>query len=110
MNIKPRQLQKAMRSMGVQQEELAATEVIIRLADKELVIPEPTVAIVKMMGQETFQISGAVEERPLSAVPEISQDDVDSVVAQTGATPERARDALKLNNGDLAKTILDLNG
>jgi nascent polypeptide-associated complex subunit alpha len=108
MKINQKQIQQAMRQMGVQQEDIAAKEVIIRLEDKELVIQNPSVAIVKMMGQESFQISGTVEVRPINATPELSEDDVNTVVSQTGASTEVAREALERHEGDIAKAILEL--
>ena len=108
MKINPRQMQQAMRQMGIQQEELPATEVIIKLADRELVIAHPSVAIVKMMGQESFQISGDVHERSLETTSAFNDGDIDAVIAQTGTTPEQARDALERSQGDIAKAILDL--
>lgn len=65
--INPRDMQKAMKRLGITQQEIEATEVIIKTADAELVIHNPQVSKVNMMGQETFQIVGRVEERPLSS-------------------------------------------
>lgn len=101
-------MQKAMKRLGIQQEELDAHEVIIRLADKDLVIANPQVAKVNMMGQETFQVSGAVEERERSAEPDISADDVQAVMDQTGVSRDKAVAAVKKHHGDLAAAILEL--
>ena len=60
-----RAIEAAMKKMGVKQEEIDAKEVIIKLEDKELVIKNPNVSRVEMMGQETFQISGEIEEREI---------------------------------------------
>ena len=64
--VNPRQMQQMMRKMGIAQVDLPAQEVIIRLPDKELVFPNPSVAKVNMMGQETFQLTGEFVERALS--------------------------------------------
>ena len=109
MKINPRQLQQAMKQMGVQQEDIPAKEVIIRLEDRELVISNPSVAIVKMMGQESFQITGDVQERSLDSTPDISEADIDAVVSQTGVSIEVAEEALQRNKGDLAQTIVELS-
>lgn len=106
--INPRQMQQAMKKMGIQQTEIPATEVIIRTEDKEIVIINPSVQKVNMMGQESFQISGQVEERELSSQPEISEDDIKTVMEQTGADAETARKSLEDANGDLAEAILKL--
>ncbi|MBW2976470.1 nascent polypeptide-associated complex protein [Candidatus Woesearchaeota archaeon] len=108
--MNPRELQKAMKRLGIRQEEIDANEVIIRADDKEIIISNPQVSKVNMMGQETFQIVGQAEERPVSSEPEISQDDIETVVQQTGAEEEQAKEAIEKNKGDLAKAILELKG
>ena len=106
--MNPRDLQKAMKRLGMSQQEIDAKEVIIKTADKEIIIHNPQVSKVNMMGQETFQIIGRVEERALSSEPDISYDDIKTVMEQTGATEEESRQAIESNNGDLAKAIMDL--
>lgn len=101
-------MQQAMKKMGIQQTEIPAVEVIIRTEDKEIVISNPSVQKVNMMGQESFQISGNVEERKISSVPEISEDDIKTVMEQTGADAEAAKKALEDAKGDLAEAILKL--
>ncbi len=106
--MNPRQMESVMRRMGISQVEIPAKEVIIRCDDRIITINNPSVTKVKMMGADTFQIGGEVSESAISAEPEISDDDVDLVVAQTGASKEVAQKALKKNEGDIAKTILEL--
>lgn len=105
----PRMMKQAMRKMGMEQEELEATEVIIRTAEKEIVFSQPSVSKVKMMGQESWQISGEYEERSRDSKVEISEDDIQTVVAQTGKHSEEARKAIEKHNGDLAAAILELS-
>ena len=106
--INPRDMQKAMKRLGIKQEEIEALEVIIRTADREIIIANPQVSKVNMMGQETFQVSGIIDERPLSSEPEISEEDIKTVAEQTGASDKEAKLAIEKNNGDLAKAIMDL--
>ncbi len=103
-----RKAEKMMKKMGIQQVEVPATEVIIKTPDKELIISEPQVSKVNMMGQETFQVVGNVEERELSTEPEISEDDIKTVMEQTNASREEVEKAIKEEKGDLAATILKL--
>jgi len=105
-----RSMAKAMKRMGIQQTELDAKEVIIRLEDKELVFANPQVAKVNMMGQETFQVIGTPEERALSTEPEISEEDVQTVADQAGVDKDAAMEAIKKHKGDIAAAILDLKG
>ena len=102
----PRQLDQAMKKMGVKQEKIPASEVIIKSEGKDIVIVNPEVVKVNMMGNESFQITGTVEER--SAEIEISEEDVKTVVEQTSVSEDKARDAIKAANGDLAEAIMQL--
>ena len=106
--MNPRKMQQMMKRMGIQQVDIPATEVIIRTEDKEIVITEPSVAKVNMMGQETFQISGNIHEKEASSEPEISEDDVKTVVEQANVSEEEAKKALEESNGDIAAAILSL--
>ena len=108
-NINPRQMQKMMRQMGIQQEDLHAVEVIIRLEDKDLVFENPQVAKVNMMGQQTYQIVGEPQERARDMAPDISDDDIDTVMEQAGVDAKTAREKLEETNGDLAEAILQLS-
>ncbi|MEK6904516.1 MAG: nascent polypeptide-associated complex protein [Nanoarchaeota archaeon] len=97
-------MEQAMKKLGVKQEEIDAAEVIIKTkSGSDLIIRNPQVMKVNMMGQETIQITGKIEE----ALP-FSEDDINTVMEQTGADKITAIEKLKENNGDLAKTIMDL--
>lgn len=106
--INPRKMQQMMKQLGIQQEDIPAKEVVIRTAEKEIVITSPSVAKVNMMGQETFQISGEVEERGLSSTPDISEEDIQAVVEQTGVDKDTAKKTIEKHQGDLAEAIMDL--
>ena len=107
--MNPRQMQKAMQRMGIQQQEVdEAEQVIIKCADKQIIIDAPQVSKVNMMGQETWQIIGEAREESLDTTPEINSDDIETVVEQAGCNEEEAKQALEDNNGDLAATIMQL--
>ncbi len=78
--MNPRMMKQAMKKMGMTQQEVEATEVIIRTAEKEIVITTPQVTKVNMMGQDTYQIVGEEHERLLDVTPEISVEDVQTVM------------------------------
>jgi nascent polypeptide-associated complex subunit alpha len=104
MKINPRQMDKIMKQMGMQMATIDAEEVIIKTTDKDIVITDPEVSKINVMGRDTFQISGSIEERPKER---FSDEDVDTVVEQTGVSEEEARKTLE-EVGDLAETILKL--
>ena len=111
MNINPKMMEQAMKKMGMKQEEIPATEVIIKLADKEgkeLVIAEPQVTKVNMMGQETYQIVGEAHERERSSEVAITEEDVKTVIEQAKVDKKTAQSALKKSKGDIAEAILTL--
>ena len=100
-----RGIEAAMKKMGIKQHNIDASEVIIKTPEKDIIISEPQVARVEMMGQETFQISGNVSERA-----PLSEEDVKTVSEQAGVSLEDAEKALKQTNGDLAEAIMNLKG
>lgn len=106
--VNPRKMQQMMKKMGMQQTEIDANEVIIKTDDKEIIISNPQVSKINMMGQETFQITGNIAERSISSEPEISEDDIKTVTEQAGISEEKAKEALEKSKGDIAKAILDL--
>ncbi len=112
--VNPRQMKQAMKKMGITNEQLTnVTEVIIRMPDKELVIPFPSVNVMSIQGQKSYQIDGEATERPLgsdSATPAaaFSAEDVELVIAQTGCDKEKAIAALEECDGQLAEAILKI--
>jgi len=100
-----KQMKQMMRQLGVNPVEITATEVIIKTQDKEIVIENPQVSRVNMMGQETWQVIGkAVEKARL----EISEEDINTVAKQANVSSEEALKAITKHNGDLAAAILEL--
>lgn len=106
--MNPRQMKQVMKKMGMQQQDLDVSEVIFRLKDKEMVITNPSVSKINMMGQETFQVAGDIQERSLDSTPDISEDDVQTVMDQTGCSKEEATKAINDSKGDLAEAIMSL--
>ena len=105
--MNPRKTQQMMRKMGIQQVEVPADEVVIRSGSKEIVITEPSVSKVNMMGQETFQIVGTVQERSISSTPAINDDDIKTVMEQCNCSMDEAKAMIEKHKGDLAEAILE---
>jgi nascent polypeptide-associated complex subunit alpha len=107
--MNPRQMQDMMRKMGMQQVPIDAESVIIRTKDKDIVIENPQVVRVNVMGQQNWQITGtAVEQkRALAYVP--SDEDIDTVASQAGVAKDKAKAALEETEGDIAEAILKLS-
>lgn len=109
-NIDPRMMKQAMKRMGIKQDDLDATQVIIKLSDKQLVFDNPEISKIDMAGNVSFQLSGSYHEESLDSSVEITEDDVKLIVDQVGCTLEDARKTLEETNGDIAEAILKLSG
>ncbi len=104
--MNPRDMKKAMQRMGIQQTDIDATEVLIRTNGKTIRISNPQVAKINMMGQQTFQVSGTINE--IDELPSITSDDILAVVQQANCSEEEAKKALEESSGDIAAAILKL--
>ncbi len=92
-------------------------EVVIKFADKETVIYNPTVVkafIPGMVESDTFQVVGEGIDRPRGSEDTVdkkitySESDVELIMSQTGVSKEEAIKALEEENGDLAGAIVKL--
>lgn len=107
--VNPRQLKQVMKQMGISQEELNASQVIIKTPEKTLVFDSPEVQRVVMQGQETFQIVGSYSESESPVNVSISDEDIQIVSEQAGVSKNEAMKALDNSKGDIAQAILDLS-
>jgi len=117
MKINPRQMQKAMKQMGIKQTSLDdVTEVIIRTKTNEIVLKGADVVCVEMGGSKSYQITGPETVRPLGSdsvedsAPAVNfaASDVDLVMSQTGCDREKAVEALTATDGQPAEAILKI--
>ena len=99
-----KQMEKMMKQMGIKSESVEADEVIIRQADKEIVISNPQITKINMKGADSFQIAGEVSERPKE---KFSDEDIKMIVDSTGKTEDEAKQALN-ETGDIAEAIMKL--
>ena len=119
--VSSRSLSRMMKQMGIEQKDIAGVnEVIFRFADKEWVVTDPQVVMIKQSGIESFQVSGTRSERGLTSSEiieseeevvqeiEVPMEDAALVASQTGVDIEVAIKALKDTGGDLAAAILKL--
>ena len=60
--MNPSMMKKAMKQMGIKQEDIDADEVIIKGSEKNIVIKNAQVTKINMQGHETFQITGDITE------------------------------------------------
>lgn len=101
--MNPKQIEQAMKRLGIKQQAIEAEEVIIKRRDGDLIIRNPEIMKINMGGQESLQITGKIEE--LST---IKEEDVETVAEQASVSKEEARKALEKCSGYLAEAILSL--
>lgn len=105
-----KQMERQMKKMGMKMEELEGVrEVIIRFDEKELIIDNPSVSLMNVMGQETYQIDGKAREVELEYEIEIPEEDIEMVANSAGVSADVAKAALEECKGDLAEAIMKLN-
>jgi len=118
--INPRDLQrqlKQLRRLGIKMEPLEGVErVVIELPDKDLVLENAQVMSLTMGGQRVFYVYALsvkevphtrIEEaeQPAPTITSVSEDDIRFVMEYTGADHDRAKKALEMAGGDIAKAI-----
>lgn len=104
-NINPREMEKMMKKLGMKQENIDAEEVIISCKHKKIIVKNPQITKVNMMGQESLQITGDMEEHEAEG---FTDEDIHIVMEQTGSNRESAKEALEKEK-DIAAAILYLN-
>ncbi|MEM1690103.1 MAG: nascent polypeptide-associated complex protein [Thermofilaceae archaeon] len=97
-----------MRKLGMKVNQLACERVVFVLADKEIVIEDPTVTLIEVQGERMYQVTGREVEKPREeqVILEFSEEDVKLVAEQAGVSMDEARNALKETGGDLAQAII----
>jgi len=101
----PRELKKMLKRMGIDVEELNNVErVEVVLKGKRIIIENPQILVIKTRDQSIYQVIGGSVREEVSTT--VSEEDVEFIVAQTGVSREKAREALIKAGGDIAEAIL----
>ena len=105
--INPKQMQGMMKKMGIAQEEIHATKVIIEKSEgTRIIVENPSAVKIKMQGKTSFQITGEEKEESLEVG--ISDEDIKTVIEKTGCSEKQAKQTLEKTK-DLAEAILELS-
>ncbi|MEK6847501.1 MAG: nascent polypeptide-associated complex protein [Nanoarchaeota archaeon] len=103
--LDPKKMQAMMKQLGMSQEEIDASRVIIEKNNGRIVIENPSVVKIGIRGQESFQISGEAREESGFT---ISEEDIRMVMEKTGASEKQAKKALE-ETRDIADAIIRLS-
>lgn len=117
----PRQLKQMMEQLGIEVEEFPdVQEVKITTSEGTFMVEDPSVTKMSAQGEETLQVQGnivrtegpkAIGEQDSSEVElDITDEDIELVRDQTGASEEEAVEALRDNGGNPAEAIIALQG
>jgi nascent polypeptide-associated complex subunit alpha len=103
--MNPKKMQAMMKQLGINQEDIDASRVVIETSEKDIIISNPSVQKITMNGQDSFQITGEISE---SSSSDITDDDVKLVMEKTKCSEEEAKAALN-DTGDIAAAIVKLS-
>ncbi|UCC94170.1 MAG: nascent polypeptide-associated complex protein [Thermoplasmata archaeon] len=126
--MSPKQMKAAMKRQGIDMDTLDGVEkVVVLTRDKEIVFDRPEVTAISAQGTVTYQVVGSPKERARSAATagaaadasaeelveaiasaKYSEEDVELVMGQTGASEEDVRAALEACEGEVAEAIMKL--
>tara|TARA_Y100000310_G_scaffold306128_1_gene346970 strand:- start:402 stop:767 length:366 start_codon:yes stop_codon:yes gene_type:complete len=115
--LDPKKMQGMMKQMGIKQEEIDASRVVIEREDGgKIIIDDPSVVKIDMQGTENFQISGEVSEveggevetGDVEEVVDKTDEDVKTLMEKCNCLEDEAKMALEKANGDLTEAMLEL--
>ena len=105
--IDPKKMQAMMKQMGIKQDEIEASRVVIEKIDgSKTVIENPSVTKINMKGQESWQITGEAREEGNEGV---NEEDIRLIMEKTGKDIEECKSVLEKNEGDIAQCIVELS-
>ena len=107
--IDPKKMQAMMKQLGMKQETIDAERVVIEKKQGNIVIENPSVTKITMQGQDSFQISGDIEESDGEGEDAQLEKDIKTIMEKTSKPREECALALEKNEGDIAATILELS-
>jgi len=101
----PNNMEKMMKQMGMDMDEIPAKRVIVETDDgRELVFESPQLNKIEAQGKEIFNLQGDYTEQ--AAGPD--QEDVELVMEKTGASEADAKQAIQ-EHDDLTAAIMPLS-
>jgi len=105
--MNPRQMNQMMKRLGINIKTVDNVEKITIVTDTKIYeFDDAEVTIMEAQGQKTFQIAG--EPRIRDKKDDSKKDDIQLIMDQTGASEEKAKQALEDADGDIAQAIMNL--
>jgi len=103
-SLDPKKMQKMMKQLGMEPEQIDAEEVVIKGKDN-YIVKNPQVTLIDMKGKKTFQVMGDVQKGKKETY---SDEDVETVSEKADVSEEEAKKALEKTDGDIADAIMKL--
>jgi len=109
MALEGRRTRRMLERMGLDVKPIQdVEEVVIRTAEKDLIIKDANVSEINAKGMRVFQVIGNDIEEVEREKPTYTEEDILLVAQQAGVSREAAEAALAETGGDLAQAILRL--
>ena len=103
--IDPKKMEQMMKKLNMNVKNIDAKEVIIKTDNGNIIISDPEVMVVDMMGKDVYQITGDISGKKGS-----NEEDIKMVMEHTGKDRQTVEKKLEELNNDLAKAIMELKG
>ncbi len=110
-----REMRRMMAQMGIKATDMTdVTRVTFHGQTKDYIVTNAQVTMIEAQGEKSFQVVGQMKEVAKSsqpqqkAAPTFPEDDIKLVADQTGVSREKAIEALKKADGEVAQAIIDL--
>ena len=110
--LNSREMRRMMAQMGIKTVEMNDVKRVTLHGDsKDYIISNAHVVLIEARGEKSFQITGDLKEIPKSSArtdePVFPDEDVKLVMEQAGVSREKAVEALKKAEGEVAQAIVD---
>lgn len=99
----PKKIEQMMKKLNINTREIRASRVVIKAEDGDILIEQPEVMVMNMMGRDVYQITGQATKAKT-----VKEEDIKLVMDQTGKDRKTVEKTLEELNNDLAKAIMEL--
>jgi len=112
--VNERQIKRMMQQMGIKSNDMSGViQVDFVFPDKKITIKNPEVTILEIQGTKTYQVVGGEESvgsvsNEKNQENDINEEDLKLVMEKTGASREKAVEALRRNGYKPAEAIIYL--
>ncbi len=108
-----REVKRMMAQMGIKSTDMTdVTRIVMEGKQKDYVVENPQVMLIEAQGEKYLQVSGAMKEiaknNPVAPVTKYNEEDIKLVMDSAKVDRNKAEEALKKADGEVAQAIVSL--